>query len=110
MATDSRDPDPAMNDLRAAIHRACQPTTARYIVDGRDRVAAMPRQWVLANIEAVARDCLDLGDYWEYGRFLELLDHLGARDLLGRFVEEGLRSADADVRDMSELWRERTER
>lgn len=52
----------------------------------------------------IARIVLDFGDYWEYGRYLELLDHLGAHDEVSAMVAEGLKSRDADVRDMAELW------
>jgi hypothetical protein len=67
----------------------------------------MPRPWVLANVEQVGRAALNLADYWEYGRFLEVLDVIGAHDLLRRFVEEGLRSQEFDVRDIAELWSDR---
>lgn len=103
--------DPSHPDLRNlgdAIQLACQPTYAPKIVEGRRRVAAMPRAWVLSNIEAIGRSALDFADKewgsWEYGRFLELLDQLGAHELLGRMVREGLRSADVDVRDLAECW------
>ena len=100
--------EPKAGELREAVALACQPQNAGRIVQGRDRVAAMPREWVLANIDAIARGVLDLGDYWEYGRYLELLDHLGARDKVSAIVAEGLKSADVDVRDMAELWATRS--
>ena len=55
-------------------------------------------------MEAIARSVLDFADHWEYGRYLELLHHLGAHDKVSAMVAEGLKSADADVRDMAELW------
>jgi hypothetical protein len=98
---------PDAEQLREAIALACQPQNAWRIVQGRDRVAAMPREWVLANVETIARSVLNFGDYWEYGRYLELLDHLGAHDKVSAMVGEGLKSADADVRDMAEVWADR---
>ena len=106
MSRDTAYPD--LNELRAAIQRACQPTWVPYILEGRKRVEKMPRQWVLDNIETIGRSSLDFADkewgYWEYGRFLELLDHVGAHELLGCMVREGLASADVDVRDLAECW------
>jgi hypothetical protein len=93
--------------LREAVALACQSQNAGHIMQGRRRVAELPRDWVLANVEVVARSILDLGDYWEYGRFLELLDHVGAHDKVAALIAEGLKSSDDDVRDMAELWSER---
>lgn len=97
-----------MNDLRDAVLLACQPTYVPKILDGRKRVAEMPRPWVLENIEAVGRAALDFADkewgYWEYGRFLELLVVIGARELLRRMVDEGMASSDVNVRDFAEIW------
>ena len=95
---------PDAEELREAVALACQPQNAWRIEQGRERVAAMPREWVLANVEAVARSVLSFGDYWEYGRYLELLDRLGAHDKVSAMVAEGLKSPDVDVRDMAELW------
>ena len=104
---------PALSELRAAVERACQPTYVPYILDGRKRVAEMPRQWVLENIEAIGRAALNFTDKewgsWEYGRFLEVLDYVGASDLLGRMVREGLQNSDVDVRELAQLWADRGE-
>jgi hypothetical protein len=99
---------PELSDLRAAVERACKPTYVPYINEGRKRVAELPRDWVLQNIEAVGRSALHFADKewgaWEYGRFLELLNLLGAQELLGRMVREGLASPDVDVHDLAECW------
>ena len=93
-----------LSDLRDAIQLACQPTHGPKIIDGRRRVAELPREWVLENIEAIGRSALNFAHEewgcWEYGRFLELLDHIGAHELLGRMVREGLASEDVDVREI----------
>ena len=99
---------PDAEELRQAVALACRPQNAGRIVQGRDRVAAMPREWVLANVEAAARSVVDFGDYWEYARYLELLDHLGAVDEVSTMVAEGLKSADWDVRDVAEMWAARS--
>jgi hypothetical protein len=103
----SQPTQPTLDDLRSAQTRACQPTFAAYILEGRARVAAMPRAWVVGHILEIAGQCLNLSDYWEYGRLLEVLHDLGAAELLQQMVATGLGSADADVRDMAQGWSEK---
>lgn len=92
------DDQTAIEELRAAIQLACQPQNAHRIVAGRQQVLAMPRGWVLQSIEEVATDCLDLTDYWEYRRLLELASELDA-DLVQRLVQLGHASDCNDVRE-----------
>ncbi len=100
--------DPALiSELRAAVYQACAPAYVPYIREGRRRVAALPRAWVLRSIERIGREELCLADFWEYGRLLELLDEIGAVELLRQLVPEGLASTDVDVRDMAGLWVDR---
>lgn len=96
-----------MEELRAAVELACSPAYVPYIIEGRKRVAAMPRPWVLGCIREAAGQALDLSDFWEYGRLLELLAEIGATDYLRELVTSGLQSQDADVRDMAGLWAEK---
>jgi hypothetical protein len=95
------DAEPTLDALRAAVQLACQPQVAGRIVAGRKQVLAMPRAWVLAHIERVAAEALDLADYWEYRRLLELAESLDA-GLLRRLVPLGLGSSDPDVREAAE--------
>ena len=60
------------DNLLTAVQDACQPTYVPKIVQGREAVLALPRDWVIANIERVASNGLDLANYWEYRRLLEL--------------------------------------
>jgi hypothetical protein len=92
---------PSLAALREAVQLACQPTTARLIEEGRRRVLAMPRGWVVEHIGPVAEQALDLSDYWEYRRLLELLSRLDAT-LVQQFSARGLTSSDPDVREASE--------
>jgi hypothetical protein len=93
--------NPAIEDLRSSVALACQPTHVRYIVQGRSQVLAMPRAWVLEHIEEVATGALNLSDYWEYRRLLELAALLDSR-LLQRFVSLGLGHPDPDVHEAAE--------
>jgi hypothetical protein len=90
--------EPSIESLRSAIQLACQPQNAHRVVAGRRQVLAMPRSWVLQTIEKVASECLNLSDYWEYRRLLELASHLDA-NLLQRLVQLGQASDDEDVRE-----------
>jgi len=99
--------NPDIRELQAAVKRACQPTHARLIMEGRGLVAKLPRDWILANIEQVGRSVLNFADYWEYGRFLEVLEAIEAWELIRKFVGEGLVSPEFDVRDLADLWAQR---
>ncbi len=94
--------------LRSGIETACQPTGAGQIIRGRDAVLAMDHRYVLENIEAVARECLDIEDCWVYRRLLELCEMLDA-DLTQRVAHWGLDSKDSDVREASEDFTEITQ-
>jgi hypothetical protein len=93
-----------LDELRDALQAACQPTSAERIVRGRERVLALPRAQVLANLERVAAEVLDLSDYWEYRRLLELAAVLDA-DLTQRLVALGLDHADTDVKEAADDFR-----
>jgi hypothetical protein len=90
--------DPSLDALRAATRLACQPQSAGRIIAGRRQVLAFPRSWVLKCIEQVAVEVLDLSDYWEYRRLLELAQLLDPT-LLQRFASLGLNSRDPEVRE-----------
>lgn len=67
---------------------ACQSSNIRNIELGRAAVLALPRDWVVQNIEAFAESLLALGDEWEYRRLCELY-YLLDRRLLQRLVDRG---------------------
>jgi len=87
-----------LDALQSAVELACQPTNAGPIERGRAAVLSQDRGFVLANIESVAKACLNLEDYWEYRRFLELCRLLD-QDLTARVASWGLHHPDADVRE-----------
>lgn len=87
---------PSLEELETALQSACQPTSAHLIVEGRNKVLAFPREWTLENIESAAVNSLDLGDYWEFRRLLELAELL-EEALLQRIVALGLASSDSEV-------------
>src|SRR5262245_55278805 len=96
--------EPSLDSLRSAVQLACQPQNAGRIMAGRQQVLALPRAWVLERIERVAAEALDLSDYWEYRRLLELAKLLDD-GLVQRLVTLGIGSSDPDVREAAEDFR-----
>ncbi len=87
-----------LESLRSAVELSCQPQNAGRIMWGRELVLAMRRALVLEHVARVAEEVLNLADYWEYRRLLELLDLLDP-ELVRRFIPHGLASIDPDVRE-----------
>jgi hypothetical protein len=67
----------------------------------RDMILSLPREWVLANIEAEAEPLLQDGTYDEYRRLLELYELLD-RDLTLKLARRAAAHADPDVREAGE--------
>lgn len=82
--------------LRAGLALACTPSGIGRILAGREQVLALPRTFVLENIEAESAALLDLDDEWEYRRLLELADLLEPA-LVQRLVARGLTSRNPEV-------------
>jgi hypothetical protein len=95
---------PSLDALKDAVSLACQPSYVPKITRGRAEVLAMPRAWVLAHIEQVAYENLNLTDEWEYRRLLELFQQLDI-GLVQRLVVHGQKSPDADIREAAEDFR-----
>ncbi len=82
--------------LRTAVEKACLPTYVPYILAGREAVLALPRSWVISNVERIACQVLNLDDYWIYRRLLELYETLD-EGLVARLVEIGLESKNPEI-------------
>src|SRR5262249_41473069 len=96
--------EPSLDALRVAVQLACQPQSSGRIMTGRRQVLAFPRPWVIAHFEHIAATALDLSDYWEYRRLLELAALLDA-ELLQRLVRLGLVSSDPDLLEAAQDFR-----
>lgn len=94
-------PEPDLDALRAAVQLACKPSNVGRINTGRAQVLALPRSWVLQHLEQIAAETLDLADFWEYHRLLELAEMLDV-DLVRRLARSGLGSSDLDIREAAE--------
>jgi hypothetical protein len=106
----ARVPDlaPAIGEavLAYLLREACAPTNIHPILLGRKAVSEIPRGWVLARLESVARRACNLADEWEYRRLLELCLELD-RGLTERFVKSGLASSNPEVVEAAGDFRER---
>lgn len=63
------------------------------------RILELPRDWVLANIEAQVEALLEKGTYEEHRALLDLYDQLGAFDLERKAAERAAASDDPDIRE-----------
>jgi hypothetical protein len=84
--------------ITAILRRGCQSQNTRNITLGRDAALELPRAWLLARIERVAQQTLNLDDEWEYRRLLEMCEPLD-KELFHRLVKRGLDSANAEIRE-----------
>jgi hypothetical protein len=84
--------------LKTSLLLACQPSSIPLIEQGRAEVLALPRTDVLEQLELIAATSLNLDDYWEYRRLLELAQLLDTV-MVQRIVKWGLNSAYPDVRE-----------
>ncbi len=87
--------------LKESLSQACQATYMPIIDSGREKIFALPRQWVIDNIHSMAQDILNLSDEWEYIRLLEVYRELDD-DLLRKLVAIGLKSNNGDVKEAAE--------
>jgi hypothetical protein len=87
--------------LRLGLELACQCQNTANIELGRALALAAPTPWVVARIVEVARATLNLGDAWEFRRFLELLSMLDFA-LLQSFAREPLTSTDQELQEALE--------
>lgn len=67
----------------------------------RKTILAMPRDWVLKNIEGVAEKFLENGTYDEYRRFLELYIELD-QNMAYRLAQRARQSRDSDIKEAGE--------
>ena len=72
----------------------------------REAILALPRDWVLANLDAHAEPVLRVGTYEEYRRLLELYVRLDP-DLTRRLATRAAAHHDDDIREAGEDFLER---
>ena len=68
-------PEKTVERLVAELLRwACCPQNTRPITIGRDCLKRLPAAWVTPYIKRKAPDVLDMSDYWEYRRLMEVAE------------------------------------
>lgn len=87
--------------LRDGLGDACQASGAPAIIRGRNKIYALPRQWVIDNIHSIAQEVLNFFDEWEYRRLLEVYEELD-KGLLKKLVAIGLESSNEEVREAAD--------
>ena len=68
---------------------------------GRYGIAALPREWVLANIESLVEPLLEAGNEWEWRRLLEVYWFLDG-GLMQRLSLRALASECGEVREVGQ--------
>jgi hypothetical protein len=92
------DPHKARDVLSCLLDFACRAQHVRNIQLGREVLLAIPRDWLLAHIEAAAQPLMETNEDWEYKRLLELYERLDAALARG-LAERGLSSPNQDIRE-----------
>jgi hypothetical protein len=77
------------------------PAVHASIDEGRRAVLGFPHSWLVEHIQSVARESLNLSDYWEFRRFLELVSLIDV-ELVAGIAAIGLDSSDFDIREAAE--------
>lgn len=90
----------------AALGCACEAQNMRNITLGREALLEFPRSWLLARIEVIAEETLNLTDEWEYRRFVELCLLLDD-ELSRRQIAKGLASPNPEIREAARDYSER---
>lgn len=90
--------DKAKLILKSFLECSCQSQNMQTILIGRRGVLSMPLPWVRENLPACVEEQLDLSDYWQYRRLLELCDAFDG-SLLKRYVRLGIESDKDDIKE-----------
>lgn len=77
---------------------ACQPQSTTYILYARNCLTGFPKDWVIPKIKNTVFSYIDVTDYWDYLRFLELSDEI-SEELLFWAIKINENSSDPDILD-----------
>lgn len=90
--------DKAKLILKSFLECSCQSQNMQTILIGRRGVLSMPSKWVRDNLPNCVEQQLDLKDYWQYRRLLELCDAFDG-SLLKHYVALGIKSDIDDIKE-----------
>ncbi|MCP4421756.1 MAG: hypothetical protein GY805_34520 [Chloroflexi bacterium] len=80
------------------LELACQSQNSLNIDFGRASLMALPKDWLLENIEGVFEPILQTNDEWEYRRLLEICWKID-RELVNKLVIWGLKNTNPQIED-----------
>jgi hypothetical protein len=78
------------------LELACQAQNSLNINLGRASLMALPKDWLLENIESASKPMMQTNDEWEYRRLLEIYWKLD-RGLAHKLVLWGLKSMNSEI-------------
>jgi len=100
-ATENLEQHAGLEVLSYLLELACQSQNILNIDLGRAGILALPKSWLLENIESVAESRLNLQAEWEYRRLLEIVWKLD-RELVRKMILKGLDCPNIGVREAAE--------
>ena len=83
-------------NLIEAIKLACQSQNIHRILQGRGKVQRFEGSFINDNFLDCVGEALDLDDYWEYRRLLELCE-VAAPQFVAHYVSRGTGHQDEDI-------------
>lgn len=88
--------DIATGIIGILVSWACKPQNDSSIMVARNRLSKFPTEWAGEKIKKTATSFIDISDYWEYRRLLELSESI-SKDLLKWVLSLGENSNDFDI-------------
>lgn len=102
-----REPDSIATDIIGKlVSWACQPTHIMLISIARDCLKQFPTDWVSEKIKQTVFNSIDINDYWDYRRLLEISEIISI-DLLKWAITLGEKSDDLDIIEAVNDFKER---
>lgn len=87
--------------LAYLLELACQAQNILNIELGRKALQAIPRDWLIVNVEPIANEILSVGDEWEYRRLLEAYELLDL-ELVDKLISTGISSNNPNIKSTAE--------
>lgn len=92
-----REPDGLATEIIGKlVSWACKPTNITPITIARECLKQFPTDWISNEIKQTVLNSIDIGDYWEYRRLLELSEIISI-DLLEWVITLGEGAKDLDI-------------
>ena len=95
--------------LSEILETGCKAQNEANIMLGRRTAKRLPRYWLFDHLEEVALSSIDIDDEWEYRRLIELIQEAEPK-LMKKFIELGLSSKGAEIREAAEDYMEKSKR